>query len=127
MECGTCHGMRFVSVEAPKYWKQSGVRAAIGTQWVSEMCPDCDGTGLAVDPARNPDCHQCDGRGQRNAFASSGEWETEDCTCTNPARRNAIENDILGMGQPVWSVRDAALNMLCVFGVFAVVVLSAVL
>lgn len=84
MTCTTCNGLRFVLVERPKRWYQSGTSAVIGTHRVNELCDDCQGTGLAVDPAHDPDCGMCSGRGERNAWDSSGDWVPELCQCEAP-------------------------------------------
>ena len=117
MICSTCNGMRFVVVKQPQYqnvttWVNPDtglvtsqmlggvpVRHQLPTgrmSGISEVCSECQGTGLALDPARDPDCPQCHGRGERNAWASSGEWETEPCSCTKPARFNVVEAAFLG-------------------------------
>lgn len=51
---------------------------------ISEMCTDCYGSGIQIDPAHDPDCGQCSGTGQRNAWDSSGDYETENCLCVAP-------------------------------------------
>lgn len=90
--------MRFVLVERPKYWHQSGVSAVIGTQKLSELCTDCNGSGLAVDPAHDPDCRQCHGTGERGVMdCMDGSYDgTEPCRCKKPARSNVIEAAFLG-------------------------------
>lgn len=85
-------------MERPKYWKQCGIKAAIGTQMLSEICPDCQGTGLAVDPAHDPDCI-CQGTGERPVMdCMDGSYDgTEDCSCRAPiARPNVVERVYLG-------------------------------
>lgn len=104
MLCNTCSGTRFVLVQRQQFVTKCIYRKADGTvcwpheggtpqrerfptgKWVgiSEICPDCEGTGLAIDPARDPECTMCNGRGERNAWDSSGEWEVEQCDCENP-------------------------------------------
>lgn len=86
MKCQTCNGMRFVLVERPKRWYQSGTSAVVGTHKVNEPCEDCQATGLAVDPARDPDCGMCHGRGERNAW-DMDEYTVEQCDCENPSLR----------------------------------------
>lgn len=103
MECQTCSGLRFVLVERPKRWYQSGTSAVIGTHRVNELCPDCNGTGLAVDPARDPDCSWCHGTGETHAYCSSGDWVPEVCGCVERSLRfkrsekpaNPIEAELL--------------------------------
>lgn len=65
MECTTCGGMKFVELE---------------------LCPRCEGTGLAIDPERDPDCWQCKGTGERGVMSSidGGYDGTEPCCCTRP-------------------------------------------
>ena len=102
MECQTCNGMRFVSVERQQTRKQRIYRDANGfncwqhqaatseietfptgrTVTHLEPCEDCQATGLAVDPARNPDCSWCHGRGERNAW-DMDEYTVEPCDCIN--------------------------------------------
>lgn len=91
MECQTCSGMRFVLVERPKRWYQSGTSAVIGTHRVNELCDDCQGTGLGLDPAHNPDCTQCHGRGEMTVGDGSGGVDFDVCPCTNPAQPNIVE------------------------------------
>src|SRR5699024_11044004 len=86
MECKTCSGTRFVLVERPKRWYQSGTSAVIGTHKVNEPCEDCDATGLALDPARNPDCTMCRGRGEYGVMDSFGHYDgAEQCQCEHPS------------------------------------------
>lgn len=102
MICSTCDGMRFVDRRVPQYQtynvhRKDGVPCAPRDGGIAtlerfptgrtvthrSLCDDCGGTGLAVDPAHDPDCHLCRGTGVRNAYAA-GEWETEDCQCSAP-------------------------------------------
>lgn len=86
MECLVCHGRTFVTVKHPKLWKQCGVTATIGTRTATEICPNCAGSGLAVDPARDPNCGQCHGRGWRGVVdCMDGSYDgTEPCPCERP-------------------------------------------
>ena len=103
MECKTCSGLRFVSVKRQQtitkniHYTKDGYPAwpRIGAYVVKETfptgrtvthlepCEDCDATGLAVDPARNPDCYWCHGRGERNAW-DMDEYTVEQCDCEAP-------------------------------------------
>lgn len=93
MECQTCNGMRFVLVERPKRWYQSGTSAVIGTHRVNELCTDCNGSGMAPDPAANPDCTWCHGTGEMTVSDGTGCVDFDVCGCVKPA--NPVERAYL--------------------------------
>ena len=97
MQCTTCSGLGFVLVERPKYWHQSGTSAVIGTQKVSEICDECHGLGLMADPAHNPNCTRCAGIGTMTVSDGHGGVEFDKCPCENPAHRNPLERELLGL------------------------------
>lgn len=84
MQCNTCNGMRFVLVERPKRWYQSGISAVIGTHRVNELCPDCHGSGLQVDPSRDPNCSWCKGTGEMVVSDGTGCVDFDLCQCEAP-------------------------------------------
>lgn len=105
MICSTCNGMRFTTRRVPEYrtatfnrtpdgyvcWPAQGgtpvrERFATGrTVTHTEQCATCNGSGIGLDPAHDPDCRQCGGMGERNAWDCSGEYVSEDCQCHAPA------------------------------------------
>ena len=107
--CSTCHGVRFVLTEVPETrtasvfasWPCDGDTATRITYATGRMvqrnvlCPECQGSGLATDPDRDPQCPDCHGTGMRNAWDSDGEYAEEPCTCAHPARRSAVERELL--------------------------------
>ena len=92
MLCNTCNGRRIVIKQEPRKWYQNGTWCYLGnaTVGISSPCDDCHGSGLAIDPARNPDCSWCHGTGERNAW-DADEYTVEQCDCENPARQNIVE------------------------------------
>lgn len=98
MECQTCKGMRFTSRQERKKWYQSGTWCYLGnaTQTVTELCTDCNGSGLAPDPAANPDCTWCHGTGEMTVSDGTGCVDTDVCVC-KPA--NPVERAYIGAGE----------------------------
>ena len=100
MNCQTCNGTKFVSVQKRVYitmtvyekngypsWQCEGgtpVRHRLPTgrfRTVREICPACQGTGLELNPAHDPNCPKCHGRGTEAVSDGHGGVEYDVCPC----------------------------------------------